>query len=460
LVGSLPAVPVATPWWQDIEPVVRAVRDHHGIDVVILRLLEAELDQPHGGRVTYLAEVAHPVGAERWNGGLDEHPRRQAFARPGGPAADLAWARALLAERGLRPTGPPTQVRTWNLSSLWRVPVEGKTAWLETAWLKVVPDFFAHEGTLLAVMAEAPVPTVLSHQRGRLLLAEIAGEDLYAAEPGLLAEMVNLLVELQRRWRGRVDELLALGLPDWRAAALSGAIADVVERTRDEISAPDRATLADFVRGLPGRFDAVAGCGLSDSLVHGDFHPGNFRGDGRTLTLLDWGDSGVGHPLLDQPAFLDAIPQQAAAHWLQQWSEAVPGSYPARAEVAEPDGRSAARGKPAEGLRFRRPVCVRPADELQVSRVCKIANLQNGISSSMSLRPPPPAATARRGAAVDGPPDPKSPPDSSGPKLPPPPLRPSSMVSVELKPCSTTSVEYFSTPAWSVHLRVCSAPSI
>src|ERR1700720_2136265 len=72
-----------------------------------------------------------------------------------------------------------------------------------------------------------------------------------------------------------------------------------------------------------------------------------------------------------------------------------------------------------------------------------------------------PAATARRGAARDGPPDPKSRPESSGPKLPPPPpLRPSSMVSVELKPCSTTSVEYFSTPLASVHLRVCSAPSM
>src|SRR5690242_1968623 len=33
------------------------------------------------------------------------------------------------------------------------------------------------------------------------------------------------------------------------------------------------------------------------------------------------------------------------------------------------------------------------------------------------------------------------------------------MVRVELKPCSTTSVEYFSTPLWSVHLRVCNAPS-
>src|SRR5215471_11162277 len=34
------------------------------------------------------------------------------------------------------------------------------------------------------------------------------------------------------------------------------------------------------------------------------------------------------------------------------------------------------------------------------------------------------------------------------------------MVRVELKPCSTTSVEYFSTPLWSVHLRVCSWPSM
>jgi len=105
----------------------------------------------------------------------------------------------------------------------------------------------------------------------------------------------------------------------------------------EELSAEDRATLAHFVRGLPGRFDDVAACGVRDSLVHGDFHPGNFRGDERTLTLLDWGDSGVGHPLLDQPAFLDGVPSGAVdavrAHWLQQWSEAVPGSDPARASV-------------------------------------------------------------------------------------------------------------------------------
>ena len=130
-------------------------------------------------------------------------------------------------------------------------------------------------------------------------------------------------------------ELLGLGLPDWRAPALGAAIADVVDRTCDEISAEDRFTLASFVRGLPSRFDEVDACGLPDTLVHGDFHPGNFRGDKRALTLLDWGDSGVGHPLLDLPAFLEPISRNAIdavrAHWLQQWSEAVPGSDPARA---------------------------------------------------------------------------------------------------------------------------------
>ena len=332
-IGSLPAVPVATPWWQDVEPVVRAVREHHGSDVVILRLLDAERDQPHGGRVTYLAEVAQPVPARPWTGVLDQQPLRHPFARPGGPAADLAWARTVLARHGLEPTGQPTQVRTWNLSSLWRLPAQG-----QTAWLKVVPPFFAHEAPVLALLSGAPVPTLLGRDRGRMLLAEIPGKDLHqTGSPALLRDMIDLLVNLQCSWIGRVDELLSAGLPDWRAAALTARIAETVDRTLDELSEEDRVTLTAFLRQLPRRFDELADCGLPDTLVHGDFHPGNLRGDGQALTLLDWGDSGVGHPLLDQPAFFAAVPDVAVgdlrAHWLQRWRNAVPGSDPARAWV-------------------------------------------------------------------------------------------------------------------------------
>jgi hypothetical protein len=71
LVGSLPAVAVETPWWQDIEPVVRAVADRYGVEVSDLRLLQAELDQPPGGEMTYMAEAsaastrAAPAGRDR-----------------------------------------------------------------------------------------------------------------------------------------------------------------------------------------------------------------------------------------------------------------------------------------------------------------------------------------------------------------------------------------------------------
>ncbi len=330
VIGCLPELPVATPWWQEVEPIVSAVRERHGFEITILRLLSAEKMEPHGGRVTYLAEVAQPVPAEPWRGTLDEQPLRHAFAKPGGPAADLAWANAVLVERGHVPAGSPVQIRTWNLSSLWRIRVAG-----QTLWLKAVPGFYAHEGALLARLAGERVPVLLGHNGGRSLLAEIPGEDLYVAGPPQLLEMVSLLTGIQSSWRHRVDELLALGLPDWREPALSASIADVLERTADELSADDRAALAKFVRSLPDRFRQIAGCGIGDTLIHGDFHPGNFRGDGKALTLLDWSDSGVGHPLLDQPAFLAWVPDDMLAtiqdHWQKQWREAIPGSDPARA---------------------------------------------------------------------------------------------------------------------------------
>ncbi len=330
VIGSLPPVPVATPWWQDIAPVVAAVREHHGIEATILRLLSAQRAGPHGGLVTYLAEAGEPVSAEPWYGTLGDDPLRLPYARAGGPAADLAWAEKVLGARGIGISGTPEQIRTWNLSSLWRIPTEEGSA-----WLKVVPPFFAHEGIVLEELAGGPVPRLIGHDRGRVLLAEIPGEDLYEAKGNQLLAMVDLLVGLQRNLIGRTDELLALGLPDWRGPGLAAAIEDVATRTSTDLAMEDRATLGSFVSTLPRRFADIDACGLQDTLVHGDFHPGNFRGTEDTLTLLDWGDSGVGHPLLDQPAFLERVPPVALdavrQHWVGLWRDAVPGSDPARA---------------------------------------------------------------------------------------------------------------------------------
>lgn len=338
LVGSLPAFDAATPWWQDAEPVVRGAREAFGLDVTVLRLLGTARRSAHGGAVTYLAEVdldrldgrRFDLPIESWIDAIRDHPLRPGYARPGGPAADLAWADEILAGRGLERAGPAEQIRTWNLSSLWRLPTTGGSA-----WLKVVPSFFDHEGAVLARLAGERVPVLLGRDGPRILLAEIPGEDRYGAPFGELITMIDLLVDLQARWLGRTDELLALGLPDWRGPDLTTSIAGLVERTGPTVDARDRVVLDRFVRGLPDRFTTLGTCGIDDGLVHGDFHPGNVRGDADRLVILDWGDTGVGHPLLDQPQFLanagTADLEALQRHWHAAWRRAVPGSEPERA---------------------------------------------------------------------------------------------------------------------------------
>ncbi len=331
VVGSLPPLPVDVPWWQEVESVVRAARERDGIDVTILRLLEAARNRAPGGEVTYLAEIAAPVPAEAWAGKIEPHPLRQAYAEPGGPAADLDWAVRVLAGHGLTPTAKPIQIRTWNLSSVWRIPIGG-----QSAWLKVVPPFLAHEGCIITALVGFSVPRLYGYDaNGRVLIVEIPGDDMYEAALPQLIGMVTLLVEIQAAWIDRVEELGAMGLPDWRGLSLASEIAEIVRRRSEDLSEDERETLWRFVRRLPALFTEVYACGLPDTLVHGDCHPGNFRGTEQGLTLLDWGDSGIGHPLLDQSAFLDAVPPEYVEtikeHWNREWQARVPGSDPGRA---------------------------------------------------------------------------------------------------------------------------------
>ena len=255
-VGRLPELEVAIRWWPDTTAIVAAAREAYGLDVVVLRMLDSERPRPHGGGVTYLAEVRTPIARSPlaqaallpFDVELDDQPLRLRWAKPGGPDADLRWAEEVLLARRIERDGPAEQVRSWNLSSIWRLPLAGG----RSAWLKVVPPFFAHEGDMLRRLQGDPVPRLLGHDGDRVLLADIPGEDQYDADEPELLEMVSMLVELQASWIGRVDELLRIGLPDWRGPGLTARIADTVQRRSADLPADDAATLAAFVDGPPG----------------------------------------------------------------------------------------------------------------------------------------------------------------------------------------------------------------
>jgi Ser/Thr protein kinase RdoA (MazF antagonist) len=169
---------------------------------------------------------------------------------------------------------------------------------------------------------------------------DVPGENRFGAPVDLMLEMVDFLVSLQSPWLDRLPELLALGVPDWRAGQLGPALAHLVERCGTELGLEERRALDRLVSRLPNRLTEIDSCGVPPTLVHGDFHPGNFRGEAGSLVLMDWGDSFIGHPLFDMTAMLVHVgdtKQLVRQRWIQAWAEAVPGSDPAQAaELLEP----------------------------------------------------------------------------------------------------------------------------
>src|SRR4029077_14371689 len=333
-IGALAPFEVASPWWPDAAPVVARSKDLHGIEVTVLRLIDARPDPTDpfgmGGFVTYAVEATMPPpDLLPWSGSITEDPKRAAWARPGGPALDMTWADAMLHSMGRRRSGQGEQIKTWNLSSIWRLPtVEGDT------WLKAVPPFSAHEGAIIGAIGPPFVPVLLGAEPGRALLEDVPGEDRFGAPLDVMLDMVGLLVKLQTKWMDRLPELFALGLPDWRTDQLGPALAHLGARCGNEIGVVERRALDRLISGLPDRWTEIDACGLPPTLVHGDFHPGNFRGEAGSLVLMDWGDSFIGHPLFDMTAMLERAgdnKQRVREEWIELWAEAVPGSEPARA---------------------------------------------------------------------------------------------------------------------------------
>lgn len=343
-IGSLPPFDVSSPWWPDVEPVVEGARDRFGTDIVVLRLLEADADPAAmGGSVTYLAELIGKPPSGMDGSDLDDEaigaddPKRAPWARPGWVARTIRWADVVLDGVGRRRIGRPVQVKTWNLSSVLRLSTDGGDG-----WLKSTPTFMVHEGAILSlVAADAPslVPRVLADDPAHrtVLLDGVAGEDQWEAPSTLVLQMVRGWVAVQSRWADRAEELLGAGLPDLRSDAFASRVAALARRpeVRDGLTPRELAGLDAIVLGLPARLADLRGCGLPETLVHGDFHPGNWRASGEDLVLMDWGDACVGHPLLDMAAFLQRVPAVATddvrAAWTQAWLDARPSADPGRA---------------------------------------------------------------------------------------------------------------------------------
>jgi hypothetical protein len=300
-----------------------------GGPAVILRLLTVEgSDGAHDGHVTYHAEALQlPGSLTPCEFAADDHPLRMPWARTSGLRELLGWAAG-----HVDLAGRPVQRKTWNLACLFRLPAVGGG----TVWLKAIPPFGLAEPAAIAAFAEVDpglVPVVLASGPGRLLLADIPGEDCWDPAPRIATETVHRVATAQARI-GQPPP----GLADRRPEALAAAVSDLLDGAVGAELTPGEL---DAARGLQHRWEMLADCGLPDTVVHGDFHPGNWRSDGGPAVVLDWSDAHLGNPVLDGLRAIGFLPPAlrgaAAAAWTGAWTAAAPRSRPAEAlRIAEP----------------------------------------------------------------------------------------------------------------------------
>jgi Phosphotransferase enzyme family len=324
--GAVGPFPVEIPWWAEVEPVVAHLERVLGGPAVVLRLLTVEGgDGARDGHVTYHAEASRPTeDLTPCEFAAGDHPLRMHWARVAGVRELLGWAAEHAALAGRPVVGRPVQHKTWNLSCLFRLPTDGGTV-----WLKAIPSFAAAESAAIAGFAEVDpglVPAVLASGPGRLLLADVPGTGCRDASPPVVTGTVRRFVAAQARV-GRPP-----GLPDRRPEILAAAVRGLLDGAiGDELTSAELRA----ARRLQDRWEMLDGCGLPDTVVHGDFHPGNWRSDGGPAVILDWADAHLGNPVLDGLRAIDYLPpglrETAAGAWTAAWAAAAPRSRPAEA---------------------------------------------------------------------------------------------------------------------------------
>ncbi|MDP9238143.1 MAG: aminoglycoside phosphotransferase family protein [Chloroflexota bacterium] len=249
---------------------------------------------------------------------------RTPWSQVGWFAEACTWAESELEQLGRRLVAPVEQMRQWSISSILRFPTDRGDA-----WFKAVPSFFAHESALMrSLSAESPhVPVVLAsnNRRGWTLMEAV--EEVDAKDTTTtIADALRVLARLQMSWIGRTEELISLGCPDRRLATLPDEVQALMQRDelRNQLDARRWAQLEEAIEVLPESCSALAHLGVPETLIHGDFHPGNvMMSDGR-IVLIDWTDGCIGHPFFDLATVLpnDGVARTTLLRaYIEVWEE-------------------------------------------------------------------------------------------------------------------------------------------
>ena len=126
--------------------------------------------------------------------------------------------------------------------------------------------------------------------------------------------VIRRYAELQIALVDHVPEILALGIPDYRLAALPSLYSDLLMDEESLMIDQEKGlTSGEFqvLKEKTARFGQIcsdlAAIGIPESLNQCDFHDGNVLVKNGRITFFDWGDAAVTHPFVSLRTFFISI---------------------------------------------------------------------------------------------------------------------------------------------------------
>jgi hypothetical protein len=188
------------------------------------------------------------------------------------------------------------------------------------AWFKAAGPGTVYEVRLYEPLARWAEPYVLrplavEAERAWLLLPDGGPRlrDRLDGGPGI-EHWLRILPEyagIQRRLEPRVAELLDLGVPDLRPAAMPARLATLIDDPTTGVSGSERRRLDGFRPRYADLCAELVAGGIAPTIQHDDLHDGNvFVGDAGDR-IFDWGDAVVAHPFGTLLATLRSIASRA-----------------------------------------------------------------------------------------------------------------------------------------------------
>lgn len=229
------------------------------------------------------------------------------------------WGISQLAALGETIVGEMIPVRLMPWSKVWRIQTRDADY-----FLKYVNTPFDIELVLLpALYHEYPsvVPKVLAvNRREKLILMSDHGipfrDKLKTSyDKGMIRTAFDEYTTLQRTLEENVNNLLKMGLPDWRVSKLPLLFEIFLKEKRDLLIQDGLAEdEIEFLTSQLPKFisqcKTVVSFNIPSTLEHGDFHDNNILIDDDKLCINDWGDAVVTHPFFSLHSFLISAERQ------------------------------------------------------------------------------------------------------------------------------------------------------